>query len=51
MSVWLSLNVPVLPPDFDVNNRDHRMIRLYVGREDTDYLIKDLEQALEEMEM
>ena len=37
--------------DFDVNNRDHRMMRLYVGLEDADYLIKDLEQALGKMEM
>lgn len=37
--------------DFDVNNRDHRMIRLYVGLEDADYLLKDLEQALEKTEM
>ena len=37
--------------DFDVNNRDHRMIRLYVGLEDADYLIKDLGQALGKMEV
>ena len=33
--------------DFDSSNREHRMIRLYVGLEDADYLIKDLQQALE----
>ena len=36
--------------DFDVNNREHLMMRLYVGLEDSDYLIKDLEQALGKME-
>lgn len=30
---------------FDERNRDHRMLRLYVGLEDPAYLIKDLEQA------
>ena len=27
---------------FDATNKDHRMLRLYVGLEDADYLIKDL---------
>ncbi len=31
--------------DFDANNKEHRMIRLYVGLEDPGYIIKDLEQA------
>ena len=31
--------------DFDASNPEHRYIRLYVGLEDADYLIKDLEQA------
>lgn len=35
------------PADFDAANREHRYIRMYVGLEDPDYLIKDLEQALE----
>jgi cystathionine beta-lyase/cystathionine gamma-synthase len=34
-------------PDFNPANPEHRYIRLYVGLEDADYLIKDLEQALE----
>jgi cystathionine beta-lyase/cystathionine gamma-synthase len=34
---------------FDAENRDHRMLRLYVGLEAADYLIKDLGQALEKM--
>jgi cystathionine beta-lyase/cystathionine gamma-synthase len=32
--------------NFDVNNPRHSLIRMYVGLEDADYLIKDLEQAL-----
>ncbi|HEX6915939.1 MAG TPA: PLP-dependent aspartate aminotransferase family protein [Chitinophagaceae bacterium] len=31
--------------DFDPANPEHRMIRMYVGLEDADYLIADLEQA------
>ena len=36
-------------PDFDPSNSEHRYVRLYVGLEETDYLIKDLDQALEKM--
>lgn len=32
--------------DFDPLNPEHRYVRLYVGLEDADYLINDLEQAL-----
>ena len=32
--------------DFDPANKTHRYIRMYVGLEEPDYLIKDLEQAL-----
>ena len=32
--------------DFDSNNPQHRIIRFYVGLEDPDYLIDDLNQAL-----
>lgn len=31
--------------DFDASNAEHRMIRMYVGLEDADYLRADLEQA------
>jgi len=31
--------------DFDPANREHRMLRLYVGQEDALYLIKDLEKG------
>jgi len=33
------------PAEFDAANREHRMVRMYVGLEDPDYLVKDLEQA------
>ena len=36
----------IKPLNFNASNRDHRMIRMYVGLEDPAYLIKDLEQAL-----
>jgi cystathionine beta-lyase/cystathionine gamma-synthase len=32
--------------EFDPMNKDHRMLRMYVGLEDADYLIEDLAQAL-----
>jgi len=32
--------------EFDPSNREHRYIRMYVGLEDADYLISDLDQAL-----
>jgi cystathionine beta-lyase/cystathionine gamma-synthase len=35
--------------DFDPSNPEHRYTRLYVGLEEADYLIKDLEQAFEKM--
>jgi cystathionine beta-lyase/cystathionine gamma-synthase len=34
------------PSEFDAGNPDHRMIRLYVGLEDAEYLIADIDQAL-----
>ena len=39
----------VAPGEFDAGNREHRMLRMYVGLEDSDYLIKDLEQAFEKI--
>jgi cystathionine beta-lyase/cystathionine gamma-synthase len=35
------------PNEFDKSNANHRLVRLYVGLEDPDYLIADLKQALE----
>ncbi|MPR36268.1 trans-sulfuration enzyme family protein [Salmonirosea aquatica] len=37
------------PEDFDPTIERHRMARIYIGLEDADYLIKDLEQALSEL--
>ena len=37
------------PTFFDVENKEHRMVRLYIGLEDADYLIKDLDQAFEHL--
>lgn len=34
------------PGEFDPANKEHRYIRMYVGLEDAEYLIKDLDQAL-----
>ena len=33
--------------DFDANNPEHRMARMYVGLEDPDYLVADLKQAFD----
>lgn len=35
----------VKPGEFDLNNEDHRMMRVFVGLEDADYLIEDLERG------
>jgi cystathionine beta-lyase/cystathionine gamma-synthase len=37
------------PKDFDPVNREHRYVRMYVGLEEPEYLIKDLEKALVKM--
>ena len=31
--------------DYDPSNREQRMLRLYVGLEDADYIVKDLERG------
>jgi cystathionine beta-lyase/cystathionine gamma-synthase len=33
--------------DYEIGNERHQLIRMYVGLEEADYLIKDLQQALE----
>lgn len=38
------------PKNFDPSIETHRMIRLYVGLEEADYLIADLKQALSQIE-
>lgn len=35
--------------DFDASNVEHRYVRMYVGLEEADYLIKDLEHALNKL--
>ncbi len=37
--------------DFDPDNKEHRYVRMYVGLEEPDYLIADLEQALATIDM
>jgi cystathionine beta-lyase len=37
------------PEEFDVSNQNHRLVRLYIGLEDPDYLIADLKQALDKV--
>jgi len=39
--------IPV--PQFDPSNKEHKYIRVYTGLEESGYLIKDLEQALEKI--
>jgi len=39
----------IQPADFDAKNKEHRMIRMYVGMEDADYLVKDLGQAFDKI--
>lgn len=33
--------------NFDANNAEHRMVRLYIGQEDATYIVKDLERGFE----
>ena len=35
--------------EFNPDNKEHRYVRLYVGLEDVDYLIKDLDQAFQKL--
>jgi cystathionine beta-lyase/cystathionine gamma-synthase len=39
----------ILPAAFDATNRQHRYVRMYVGLEEPEYLIADLEHALDKM--
>lgn len=39
----------VKPEDFDADNPEHRMLRLYVGLEEAEYIISDLEKALSQI--
>ncbi|MGV3527624.1 MAG: trans-sulfuration enzyme family protein [Flavisolibacter sp.] len=38
------------PGTFDVSNPEHQHIRMYVGLEDADYIIHDLQQAFEKID-
>ncbi len=44
-----SLILPVIASipqkQYDLQNKQHQLIRMYIGLEDPDYLIKDLQQA------
>jgi len=39
----------VLPEDFDASKREHKMLRFYVGLEESDYLIADIQQAFDKI--
>jgi cystathionine beta-lyase/cystathionine gamma-synthase len=39
----------IQPDTFNVSDIEHRMLRLYVGLEEPEYIIKDLEQGFEKM--
>lgn len=45
-SLILPQSASLSAEQFDPENERHRLIRIYIGLEDADYLIKDLEQAL-----
>ena len=45
-SLAMPMCATIPPQDFDASNIRHRMVRLYIGLEDPDYLIADLQQAL-----
>jgi cystathionine beta-lyase/cystathionine gamma-synthase len=36
--------------EFDANNKNHRMLRMYIGLEEADYIIEDLERGFKGME-
>ncbi|WP_273214036.1 trans-sulfuration enzyme family protein [Runella zeae] len=39
----------IRPEEFDAAQQEHRLVRLYIGLEEADYLIEDLAQALEKL--
>ena len=39
----------IKPEDFDPENKIHRRLRMYVGLEDVDYIIEDLERGFKGM--
>ncbi len=46
-SLVIPAAVGFAPNEFEASNQNHRLVRLYIGLEDPDYLIADLKQALE----
>jgi cystathionine beta-lyase/cystathionine gamma-synthase len=36
--------------DFDASNINHRLVRFYIGLEDPDYLVQDIEQAFNKIQ-
>jgi cystathionine beta-lyase/cystathionine gamma-synthase len=44
-SLLLPSCATIKPEDFDPANQDHRLIRMYVGLEEADYIISDLEKG------
>jgi cystathionine beta-lyase/cystathionine gamma-synthase len=41
----------IKPEHFKAEKPEHRMLRLYVGLEDAEYIISDLEQGFEAMKL
>lgn len=39
----------IAPADFNPDHKEHRMLRLYIGLEDPEYIINDLAQAFEKL--
>jgi cystathionine beta-lyase/cystathionine gamma-synthase len=39
----------IQPGEFDLHNKEHRMLRMYVGMEEAEYIVKDLETAFEKI--
>jgi cystathionine beta-lyase/cystathionine gamma-synthase len=44
-SLLLPSCATIKPEDFDPANKDHRLIRMYVGLEEVDYIVTDLENG------
>jgi cystathionine beta-lyase/cystathionine gamma-synthase len=48
-SLAMPKSVGIKPEEFDPANQEHRYVRMYIGLEDSEYLIKDLHQALDKI--
>ena len=46
-SLILPVIASITKQQYDLDNKQHQLIRMYVGLEDPDYLIKDLQQAFD----